>query len=257
MKSNRVDPGWHEKYFGDDWLRIALHVTNVQTSAEVAFIMSALELSPGMAVLDMPCGHGRHSLELASHGLRVTGVDSSPESVRIARATSSQRGLGKAACFRDADMRHFTAESPVDAAIVMQTSFGFMENEEEDLQILRNIRESLAPGGRLLLDVVSIFRLARTMLVPRRWERLDDGTVHIEDRRYDFQRGRRDVTVELFTPGGEHRKMSHSIRIYSLPELSAMLGRAGYRVIGTFGGYDAQPYGFDSKRLIVLSQRVD
>ncbi len=132
-----------------------------------------------------------------------------------------------------------------------------MATEDEDLAILRNLRQSLAPDGKLLIDLVSLFRLARTMIVPQRWERLDDGTVHIEEREYDFRTGRRNVRVELFTPAGEHFEMSMSTRIYTLPEISAMLRSTGFEVIDAFGGFDSQPVSFESKRIIVLAQRTE
>ncbi len=154
-------------------------------------------------------------------------------------------------------MRTFVNHDPVDAVIMMQTSFGFMETEDQDRAILRNIRQSIAPGGKLMIDVVSLFRLARTMAVPRRWERLDDGAIHLEERAYDFRTGRRITTIELFTPDGQHFKMSMSIRIYTLPELCGMLRGSGFRIIDAYGGYDGRSVSFDAKRTIVVAQRAD
>jgi SAM-dependent methyltransferase len=251
-----VNPAWHEGYWGDGWLRVALHFTGVSSENEAGFIERALSLRPGMHVLDLPCGHGRHSIELAKRGMKVTGIDVNPESIRIAADAARHESLDASLRFQVGDMRTVAVDDQVDAVIMMQTSFGFMETEEEDRLILQNIRRSLVPGGRLLMDMVSVFRLARTMIVPRRWERLDDGTVHIEEREYDFRSGRRITRVELFTPDGEHFEMSSSIRIYTLPELSALLAGAGYQVMETFGGYDGQPISFESKRLIVVAQRL-
>ena len=111
------------------------------------------------------------------------------------------------------------------------------------------------PGGQLIIDVVNPFRLARTMIVPRRWGRLNDGTVRVEDREFDFLTGRRNEKVELFAPDGSHAEMSLSIRIYTLPELSSMLAGTGFETTAAFGGYDRQPVSFESRRLLVVARR--
>ncbi len=253
----KIDPAWYETYFGDEWLRIALHFGDVSVESEADFIENALSLTPGMHLLDMPCGHGRHSIELARRGIRVTGVDLMPGSVRLAEEAARGGTFDFQPRFRTGDMRTFVSHDPVDAVIMMQSSFGFMETEEQDREILCNIRRSLAPGGKMMVDIISLFRLARTMVVPRRWERLDDGSVHIEDRAYDFRTGRRTVKVELFTPEGQHFEMSMSARIYTLPELCGMLRSSGFRIIDAYGGYNGQPVSFDAKRTIVVGQRED
>ena len=252
-----VDPAWHETYFGDAWLRVALHVVGPVAADEASFAIRALGLEPGMRVLDMPCGHGRHSIELARRGVAVTGVDSSPAAIGLAIEAARDASLGALTCFQVGDMRTYALADPADAVIVMQTSFGFMATDEQDMQVLANISRSLVPTGRLLIDTISPFRLARTMIVPRRWERLDDGTVYTIEREHDFLAGRLLAKEELFTPAGEYFTMSRSVRIYTLPELAALLRAAGYQITGIYGGIDSSPYGFDSRRLIVTAARAD
>ncbi len=252
-----VDPAWHETYFGETWLRVALNFPGKLADDEIDFAVRELGLEPGMRVLDMPCGHGRHSIELARRGVAVTGVDLSPASIRTAIETARDASLEALASFHVGDMRTFTSAEPANAVIVMQTSFGFMATDEQDLDVLRNVRKSLLPGGKLLIDSVSLFRVARTMIVPRRWERLEDGTLYIEEREYDFLAGRLIGRVELITPERDHFTMAQSVRIYTVPELDSMLRTAGYRIIGAYGGIDGSPYAFDSKRLIVIAERVD
>ncbi|HET9894082.1 MAG TPA: class I SAM-dependent methyltransferase [Streptosporangiaceae bacterium] len=252
-----VDPAWHETNFGDNWLRVALNFPGPLAADEARFAAQVLGLRPGTRVLDMPCGHGRHSVELARLGVAVTGVDSSAASIRLAIEAAREGSLESLADFHVGDMRTFALDDPADAVIVMQTSFGFMATREEDLGILRNIRRSLVPGGKLLIDSVSPFRIARTMIVPRRWERLADGTIYAEEREYDFLAGRLAGRIELLTPEGERLTLAQSTRVYTLPELNAMMGAAGYRLTASYGGTDGSAYGFDSRRLIVVAERVE
>ncbi len=83
-----IPSDWYDGYFEEEWLdEIALHIPEERTRKEVDFVLDRLELEPGARVLDVACGHGRHSLELARRGFVVTGIDLSPRST----STTSRR----------------------------------------------------------------------------------------------------------------------------------------------------------------------
>lgn len=67
-----ADPRWYETFFDRDWLTIAAGLHEQTTRGEVDFLAEKLELEPGARVLDLACGKGRHAVELASRGFRVT-----------------------------------------------------------------------------------------------------------------------------------------------------------------------------------------
>src|SRR5579875_3067211 len=96
--------GWWTTFFEgpavDFWLRAT---TNLPTKDEAAFLADALGLTPGARVLDVPCGGGRHALELAAQGCRVTGVDISADFLDAARALAAERAL--AIDWEERDMR--------------------------------------------------------------------------------------------------------------------------------------------------------
>src|SRR5439155_17604195 len=84
---------WKDFFTGlavEFWLRIP---TTEQTRSEVDFIEKSLKLPPRGRVLDVPCGGGRHALELAARGYQVTGVDISPDFLKAARAQAAERSL--------------------------------------------------------------------------------------------------------------------------------------------------------------------
>ena len=89
-----ADPDWFEGFFDEDYLRFAVDRYPAEaTAAEVDFLISALALEPGTRVLDLACGHGRHSVELARHGCAVTGVDLSEPSLALAAARAAEAGV--------------------------------------------------------------------------------------------------------------------------------------------------------------------
>jgi SAM-dependent methyltransferase len=211
-------------------------------------VVERLALEPGARILDLACGHGRHALELARRGFRVTGLDLSEPSLAEARETAAAAGVKLELVH--GDMRELPWEREFDAVLNLFTAFGYFADRADDERVLAQVERALRPGGSFLLDVVSLFVLARGFQ-PRHWEELDDGRTMLDDRTYDQLTGRSNVTWTFVGPGGARSELRHSLRIYTLPELHAMLASAGLDVAETWGGYDAEPYGFVSRRLIV------
>lgn len=103
---------WYKHFFHgvalDVWRRA---VPPEQTREEADFLEKTLELAPGARLLDVPCGNGRHSVELASRGYRPTGVDIAAEFVREAQARAAS---GLQVEFLLGDMRHLPWQSEFD-----------------------------------------------------------------------------------------------------------------------------------------------
>jgi SAM-dependent methyltransferase len=119
---------------------------------EIDWVLHLLEgVYPGMAVLDLCCGPGRHSLELKRRGFRVTGVDRTALYLDEARRRAHEEGL--AVEFVQDDMRHFVRPGAFSAALSMYTSFGYFSDPADNLQVLANIYQSLKPGGALLMEM--------------------------------------------------------------------------------------------------------
>lgn len=136
------------------------------TRVELQFIQEALNLVPGESVLDIGCGTGRHSVGLAAAGLKVTGIDFSPEMLAIAkeRAAESQVEVE----WIEADATEWSRQNSFDAAICLcEGGFGLINQDQDgvthDVAILKNIYESLKPGGQLLLNALNGFAMIRRL----------------------------------------------------------------------------------------------
>src|SRR4051812_27659776 len=117
------------------------------TEQEVDFLLDALGLEPGMRVLDVGCGPGRHSLALARRGYDVIGVDHSAEFVRLAREAAASDGL--AARFEELDVRQLDRPGEFDATICLcQGGFGLLGGRDET-DVFGRIAATLRPGGSL------------------------------------------------------------------------------------------------------------
>jgi SAM-dependent methyltransferase len=116
----------------------------------VAWIVEALDLRPGDAVLDLGCGPGLYATRLAERGLRVTGVDYSRRSIDYATRYAREHGLDIA--YRYQDYLALEDEAQYEAALLIYGDFCPLPPEGRAL-LLQNVRRALKPGGHFVLDV--------------------------------------------------------------------------------------------------------
>jgi SAM-dependent methyltransferase len=219
--------------------------------AEVRDLIRLLDLRPPARILDIPCGYGRHALELARRGFTVTGVDVSP--VQLGRARQEAARAGVAVTFVEQDARTLALEGGFDLAINMFLSFGYFETEAEDLAMLRGISRALRPAGRLLMQLWNReyeIRYFDRYQVDRRGEILE-----VEEWEFDHLRGRLNWTNTAFFPDGRRQSWWHSIRAYTVVELRALLERAGLRLDAVYGGLGGEPYSIESEEMVLLATR--
>ena len=119
------------------------------TKAEIDFLVRTVGLPRGRTVLDVCCGSGRHALELARRGYRVTGIDVSSEAITYARHTAGDEGLELD--LRVGDMRALPIDVQADLAICMGNAFGYLEHEGTQA-FLADLSRIVAPGGAVVLD---------------------------------------------------------------------------------------------------------
>ena len=114
-----------------------------RTSAEVAFLERALDLTSGCRILDVPCGSGRLALPLAERGYRVTGVDITKALVQEALSTSREANLNLE--LRESDMRDLPWTETFDAAFCFWGSFGYFD-DDGNRQFLEAVHRALKTG---------------------------------------------------------------------------------------------------------------
>lgn len=141
------------------------NVFTKNTLREVDFVLDELSLQPGGSILDVGCGTGRHSVELAKRGYRVTGIDLSSE--MLAKAAAAADAAGVTADWVHADATQVSLPKKHDAAICLcEGAFGLLGQAddpiEQPLAILRNISRSLKPQARAVFTVLSAARMLRT-----------------------------------------------------------------------------------------------
>jgi SAM-dependent methyltransferase len=245
---------WYVDFFRSDYLNVYGHMfTEERAEKESAFVASALGLKAGASVLDLCCGQGRHSIQLAKRGLRVTSLDLNAEYLELAKqaAATAKVEIETVA----ADMRELPSEDKFDAIVNMYSSFGYLESEAEDLKVLESAAKALKAGGQLLLDMLNR-EWAIDNYIQNDWHTGADGTLYVERRDLDLAASRMHVHFIVVDPKGERREsIGHNIRLYTLTEMTRLLERVGIRVTAVFGGFDSEVYGIGTRRMIIIGRK--
>jgi 2-polyprenyl-3-methyl-5-hydroxy-6-metoxy-1,4-benzoquinol methylase len=240
---------WWETFF-EEWLPVMQAVPRRRSDQQARFIVDTLKLRPGDAVLDCPCGSGRLAVPMAKMGLRVTGVDFWQPSLDAALADARRRRVQLQLIRKD--MRQLDFSSRFDAAINVWTSFGYFENEADDLRVLRRLFAALKPGGRVFLTLVNRDWIMKNF-IERDWFTMGGVTV-AEDKVFDYTTSRIHSTWHYIKDGRVVPKPM-SLRVYSWHEMIGMLAKAGFDQIDGIGTESGEPISRDNRWLIVWATK--
>lgn len=243
-----TDPYWFDKiaarlgpsYWAPETGRVQAFTKG--TEQEVDFLVEVLTLEPGMRVLDVGCGPGRHSLALARRGIAVVGVDHSPEFVQLARDSAHEHGL--AAEFVELDVRDLAYDAEFDATICLcQGGFGLLGGRDEPV-VFRRIATSIRPGGPLALTAFSAAFAVRFL---EAGETFDPATGVLHEH----------ATVR--DPDGDERQFDLWTTCFTARELELLAAGAGLAVDGVSGVHPGR-YGraaptIEHPELLLLAHR--
>jgi len=255
---------------GNYWAEIA---DQNSTERQTQFIRNTLK-AKGL-ILDLACGTGRHSISLSKEGYSMVGLDSSPNLLRIAKNRWSHAQLVRG------DMRCLPFKPQAfSAAVSMDTSFGYLPSEQDDMQSLSGLQKILSQEGVLIIDVFNRERLILkykqnwvgqlkwgflpVLLKPNRLARwmlfwffkwkeypsfflLQKRTVSLNGDKLH------DLWIVCDKVGGKFRVLEHVARLYEPGRLQALLMRAGFVVNAVYGGYESESFSADSSRLILIA----
>jgi SAM-dependent methyltransferase len=244
---------WWEGFFGTEaWQAVQLGWSSLEDSADqVERVVRALALEPGARVLDVPCGDGRLAIELAGRGFAVTGVDRTPRFLEAGRARAAE--LGVEVDLREADMRQPVGVTGFDAAVCFWGSFGYFDDEGNRSQAVAAC-DALRPGGRFLIDTVSVESLASDFR-PRNWFESHGTTVTMETS-LDLGASRVDTAWTFLRPGEEPVTRRSSVRAYTLHELTELLHGVGF-VAFTALDDALEPFELGADRLWLIATKGD
>jgi D-alanine-D-alanine ligase len=254
-----VRPEWWRGIFNHLYLKTDGDVVGdaLLTAREIDLFCRALDLKADDRVLDLCCGQGRHTLELARRGYRAEGLDRSHYLVQKARASSRQDGLNVR--FKEGDARKLPyGPDNFDVILLLGNSFGYFESGDDDRRVLEGIARVLKPGGRVLLDIADGGWLKENFQ-KRSWEWIDKKHFVCRERSLSTD-GTRLISREVITRSdvGVIADQFYAERLYTRDEIVGLLAKAGFSGVQVHGEIATesgrgQDLGMMERRIIVTA----
>lgn len=217
------------------------------TLAEIDFILEHLKIAPASRILDVGCGTGRHSVQLAKHGFTITGIDLSEGMLAIARQRAQDNHASVE--FIRADATRWSGDENYDVALCLcEGAFSLLNPSDDpfdhDRQILTNIYHSLKPGGSFLLTCLNALAKIRQCSPD------------------DIAAGRFDpnsmVEISDLELPNQHKVVIRE-KAYTPIEIQRLLEDVGFSINhvggGTAGNWGLRPVDPDEIELMVIAQK--
>jgi len=219
---------------------------------------------PGPRVLDLCCGMGRITAELARRGFVATGVDITASFLDTAREDASYERLDIE--YIRADARSFKRPEFFDTALNLYISFGYFENPADDLLLARNVYESLKSRGSFIIETLGKEIAARDFTEGEWFERAGftvlteyqavDSWAALKNRWILVRNDSRNAPQPSGTGELPYKiEKTFTQRLYAATELRALLLEAGFSSVELYGGWDERPYDQNAQALIAVGRK--
>jgi SAM-dependent methyltransferase len=201
-------------------------------------------------VLDLCCGLGRISAELARIGFDVTGVDITESFLKTAKEDAEYEKLNIE--YIKSDARKFTRPDFFNVIVNLYISFGYFPDQDDDLKVLRNVYESLKKDGTFIIETLGKETASRDFIEAEWFER-SGYTMLTEYEPLDSWTFFKNRWI-LFKDNIRMEK-TFIQRLYSASELKALLQKSGFKTIEIYGDWDESPYDQHAKKLIAVGRK--
>lgn len=216
------------------------------------YVKKLAGLKEGDSVLDAGCGLGRISLELALLGLKVTGVDIIQAELDAAAESALDEGVELELI--KADLRTFSSDKKFDCAVNLYTSFGYCDTIEEDMLILKNIADSLRPGGTFILECSSRESAIKYFT---KGEEFDRAGWHVKTE-FSVEGAWEGLRSRWILSDDSGKKVDHVFiqRLYSAPDLCRRMLDCGFSSARAYGDFDLSPYDENLRTMIIVAKKA-
>jgi SAM-dependent methyltransferase len=234
---------WYTSWFDTPYYHILYKDRNYR-EAQVFMdnLTHYLNLPEKATVLDLACGKGRHSIYLNQLGFTVLGADLSENSI-----AEANKNTNETLHFKVHDMRE-PFEEKYDAIFNLFTSFGYFENDEDNLTTLKAIKESLSEYGFAVIDFMNVAQVLET-LVPEETKTVEGIDFHIKRYLKDGH-----IYKEIdFEDKGQKFHFTEKVKALTLKDFEVLMEEAGIYLLDIFGDYKLKKFHkTDSERLIMI-----
>ncbi|MBS1782983.1 MAG: class I SAM-dependent methyltransferase [Bacteroidetes bacterium] len=246
MQQEQVD--WFERWFGSEYYQILYrHRDELEAKAFVHHLINYLQPLPLSSMLDIACGEGRHSKELADLGFDVVGIDLSATSIQKAKQ-SEEENLQ----FFVHDMRYPFYTNYFDYAFNFFTSFGYFATQHDHQLAAKSFARGLKKGGILVIDYLN--REYALQLLKESETVMRDDFEFLIKRRLEGNHFVKDIF--FYDQENMQRHYTESVAAFTLADFIRMFKAADLSLIANFGDYELNTYHpLDSPRMIMVFKK--
>ncbi|HWR93964.1 MAG TPA: class I SAM-dependent methyltransferase [Flavobacterium sp.] len=239
----KVDKNWFASWFDSPYYHILYKDRNYREAQHfMDNLTHYLNLPEKAKVLDLACGKGRHSIYLNQLGFNVIGADLSESSI-----TEASKNINETLHFQVHDMRE-KFEEKFDAIFNLFTSFGYFENDDDNLVTLKAMKESLTDYGFAVIDFMNVNQVISS-LVPEEVKTIDGIEFHL--KRY-VEDGHIFKEID-FEDQGKKYHFTEKVKALTLKDFQDMMDEAGIYLLDIFGDYKLKKFHKnESERLIMI-----
>ena len=225
---------WYEKLFDNYGLQYDNESFVKGAIGECDFIESEISFNKKCRILDIGCGTGRHSIELASRGYNVTAVDLSESMLKRAKEKASAKNL--TIDFQKQDARNLLFSKEFDLAIMLcEGAFPLMETDEMNYQIIQNAAKSLKSNGKLILTTLNglfpLFHQVKDFLAQNKEKNDTNSTIN----RFDLMTFREHSITTLSDDSGNKMELKCDERYYVPSEITWLLKSVNFKKVEIYG----------------------
>jgi SAM-dependent methyltransferase len=204
-------------------------------------LIAFLKLEKSNLILDLACGKGRHSIYLNSLGFQVIGADLSKNSIKYAKQFETETLK-----FVEHDMRN-PFKNKFDVILNLFTSFGFFEDDAEDIAILQNIKNGLNPNGIAVIDFMYSKKVVSELVA--------EEVLTIDDIAFKMNRYVKNgfIIKEInFDADGEHHTYFEKVKSIDLAKINSYVNSVGFKIKHTFGNYHLEKFDEETSDRLIL-----
>jgi 2-polyprenyl-3-methyl-5-hydroxy-6-metoxy-1,4-benzoquinol methylase len=225
---------WYELLFENYGQKYDAESFTQGTAGECDFIENELKSDKSLKILDVGCGTGRHSIELAKRGFDVTGIDLSESQLARAREKAETNNLK--IDFRKEDARNLPFSDEFHVAIMLcEGGFPLMETDEMNYGILRSVTKSLKKDGKFIFTTLNgLFPLYHSV-EEFCGSAAGNGNATYRNNTFDLMTFRDHNITEFEDDFGNKKTIESNERYYVPSEITWLLKSLGYKKIEIFG----------------------
>jgi SAM-dependent methyltransferase len=245
---NNINDNYFDGYYKDIWRAL---IPAELTGKEVDFMVGYFNLGKGSRVLDIMCGYGRHAIELAKRGMKVTAVDNLDSYISEINNTAKNHSLSLEAT--QANVLQYKTDKQFDLALCMGNSLNFFTVEDIH-RLLVNVHGQLDKGGHLLINTWSLAEIAIQNFTPRAWDEIN-GIKHICESRYLFHPTRVEFESTFLSADGAVEKKKAIDYIFSVAEMEDILNETGFSLQKIFSVPGKKEFSLGDPRAYIVAAK--